>query len=221
MTLDQDGFELSPKLVDEPSIREIISEIEALDVSYSRAGLRNAEKKLPSIQKLVYSPQILEKAQTYLVGKPNLVRVIVFDKKADKNWLVSWHQDKTITVDRAADVDNWGPWTLKDGVHHVQPDIGVLKNMITLRVHLDPADESNGCLKVLPGTHKLGVLKQSEIKSQVDTSVVHNCVADAGDVLAMRPLILHASAKAETPSRRRVVHIEYSSYQLPKGLHWS
>jgi hypothetical protein len=36
----------------------------------------------------------------------------------------------------------------------------------------------------------------------------------------MRPLLLHASSKAQTPSRRRVVHILFGPRTLPHGLEW-
>jgi hypothetical protein len=45
-----------------------------------------------------------------------------------------------------------------------------------------------------------------------------DCVCPAGGVVAMRPLLVHASSKAETDQRRRVLHIEYAdSLQLGDG----
>jgi hypothetical protein len=37
----------------------------------------------------------------------------------------------------------------------------------------------------------------------------------------MRPTIVHTSAPARTPSRRRVLHIEYAARELPGGLEWN
>ena len=39
-------------------------------------------------------------------------------------------------------------------------------------------------------------------------------------LLLMHPLILHASSPAETPGRRRVVHLEYAAGPLPGGVDW-
>ena len=39
--------------------------------------------------------------------------------------------------------------------------------MITFRVHLDDADKNNGCLKVIPESHKLGILSHIEITQAV------------------------------------------------------
>ena len=36
----------------------------------------------------------------------------------------------------------------------------------------------------------------------------------------IRPLLLHASSAAESPRRRRVVHLEYAADPLPGGLDW-
>ena len=56
---------------------------------------------------------------------------------------------KTIAVSDKFEKAGWGPWTLKAGVHHVQPPIEVLNNMVTFRIHLDDTNESNGCLKLI------------------------------------------------------------------------
>ena len=41
-----------------------------------------------------------------------------------------------------------------------------------------------------------------------------------GGVLAMRPLVLHASTSSEVPEHRRVIHIEYANADLPGELEW-
>ena len=160
-------------------------------------------------------------AREYLKGEPKIVKVIMFDKTTDKNWLVTWHQDKTVSLNTKKDIPGWGPWSLKDGIHHVQPDLSVLEDMITFRVHLDDADETNGCLKVIPGSHNLGILKQSVIDQTIADSQEFICSATKGDLLVMRPHLLHSSSKGSVPNHRRIVHVEYSSFELPEGLSWA
>jgi hypothetical protein len=41
-----------------------------------------------------------------------------------------------------------------------------------------------------------------------------NCLVSRGGVLAMRPLIVHASSKSQAEISRRVLHIEYASRRL-------
>ena len=74
---------------------------------------------------------------------------------------------------------------------------------------------------MIPGTHRYGILKQTEIDELVERKAMVPCIVDAGDAVIMRPHILHSSSKATQPSHRRVVHIEYSSYELPIGTSWA
>ena len=221
MNILENGFEVHENFLDHTSIGEIINEIESLDSDYPKHGIRNAEKKLLSVKNLVESDLLLRKTKSYLTGDPQIVRVIVFDKTPDKNWLVSWHQDKTISVSNKAEISGWGPWTLKDGINHVQPELRVLEDMITFRIHIDHANESNGCLKVIPNSHNLGILTKKDLDRVVKESETHICNAKSGDLFIMRPHLLHSSSKGNSPSHRRIVHIEYSSYKLPMGLTWA
>jgi ectoine hydroxylase-related dioxygenase (phytanoyl-CoA dioxygenase family) len=96
-----------------------------------------------------------------------------------------------------------------------------LQNMLTIRIHLDDCDETNGALRVLGGTHKLGRLPADEIEDVRSRHTEHLCRASAGDVMLMRPLLLHASGKSQGIKQRRVLHIEYAGFTLPMGLAWS
>jgi ectoine hydroxylase-related dioxygenase (phytanoyl-CoA dioxygenase family) len=93
--------------------------------------------------------------------------------------------------------------------------------MVTLRLHLDDCDKSNGALKVLPGSHRSGKLSAGKIEDCRSASTENLCTANAGDALFMRPLLLHASSPAEKPRHRRVVHIEFAMDELPGGLEWA
>lgn len=72
-------------------------------------GVRNAEKKFKSILKISKSAKTLEYVERILDAKSLLVRAIIFDKTPDKNWLVSWHQDKTVAVSDKLELAGWGP----------------------------------------------------------------------------------------------------------------
>ena len=135
--------------------------------------------------------------------------------------VVAWHQDLTIAVRDKVEALGFGPWSVKDGVPHVQPPVSLLENMVTVRQHLDDADESNGALKVLPGSHNQGRLSGERIQQLRQELPEHLCVASAGDALLMRPLILHASGRSSTDRHRRVLHIEYAGFDLPEGMQWA
>jgi len=221
LSFQNDGVEIKKGLLSRIQIQNVIDEIENSDNEMPKHGIRNAEKKFPSILEVARSKNILEEARAILAGEPNLVRVIFFDKTPEKNWLVTWHQDKTVALNRTIPLEGWGPWTVKDTTHHVQPPIEVLNKMVTFRLHLDAANDENGCLKVIPGSHKSGILKQKEVDNIVEKDEAISCVVDAGDTVVMRPHLLHSSSKALKPKHRRVIHIEFSSYELPDDVFWA
>jgi ectoine hydroxylase-related dioxygenase (phytanoyl-CoA dioxygenase family) len=105
-------------------------------------------------------------------------------------------------------------------VPHVQPPVDVLEKMLTLRLHLDDADASNGALRVLPGTHRFGRLSADEIAEQQSRVAEVVCEAWAGDLLLMRPLLLHASSRATSDRPRGVLHIEFAGEPFSSGLEW-
>jgi ectoine hydroxylase-related dioxygenase (phytanoyl-CoA dioxygenase family) len=112
------------------------------------------------------------------------------------------------------------PGRKKAGIDHVQPPVAVLEEMLALRFHLDPASAETGALMVLPGSHCLGRLDPAEAGQRTQTQEAHLCEAAAGDVLVMRPLLLHASRKAARPRRRRVIHVEFAADLLAPPLEW-
>jgi ectoine hydroxylase-related dioxygenase (phytanoyl-CoA dioxygenase family) len=139
----------------------------------------------------------------------------------DGSWQVGWHQDLSIAVRNRSDVDGYTSWSTKEGVTHVQPPVAVLEQMLIARLHLDPADESNGALWVSPGSHRLGRLPASEAVGTAERLGKHLCAVNAGDVLLFRPLTLHASRKGGSARQRRVVHLEFAGASLPAPLAWA
>jgi ectoine hydroxylase-related dioxygenase (phytanoyl-CoA dioxygenase family) len=147
------------------------------------------------------------------------VRGVLFDKIPGANWKVTWHQDLSIAVRERMDVPGFGPWSLKEGVHHVQPPESVLRGILTLRLHLDDCFEDNGPLRLLAGSHG-GIWNSDQIRELRAHLRETVATVAAGGILLMRPLCLHASSPASNPHHRRVVHIEYAAAPLPAPLRW-
>lgn len=221
MAVLKDGYEIIEDFLPIDQLRLIRAQLEEVPLAKSTGGVRNIDKKVSSVATLAASEHMRNHARRYLAGSPLLVRAILFDKTQDTNWLVSWHQDRTVAVSKRFDLVGWGQWTIKDGVHHVQPPIDVLEQMVTFRIHLDNTDSTNGCLRVMPGSHCMGLLRSSEIQRYVSDHAPVHCEASAGSALAMRPHLLHSSGKATRACRRRVLHLEYGSYDLPVGVRWA
>jgi hypothetical protein len=182
---------------------------------------RRGLMKVPAVRELVDSERVKDCLQPYLAGAPRLVRAIYFDKSPGANWLVPWHQDLTFAVRERKDVPGFGPWSMKDGIPHVQPSVALLEEVVTMRIHLDACDVENGALKVLPGTHGVGRLGAEQIQDCRNRVNEVLCEMDAGDVLLMRPLLLHASGKSTSERHRRILHLEFCGVDLPGGLEWS
>jgi ectoine hydroxylase-related dioxygenase (phytanoyl-CoA dioxygenase family) len=175
----------------------------------------------PIINDFACSAKVCSLAEEIFQDGALAVRATLFDKTAGANWLVPWHQDLTICVQSRRDVPAYGPGTRKAGVWHVQPPASVLERMLSVRIHLDDCEESNGALRVLPGTHQLGRLNAVQIAEQERTAGSVSCVVSAGRVVVMRPLLVHASSAASKATHRRVIHIDYASGLLDDGLHWA
>jgi ectoine hydroxylase-related dioxygenase (phytanoyl-CoA dioxygenase family) len=80
-----------------------------------------------------------------------------------------------------------------------------------LRVHLDDSTSENGPLRVLPDTHVLGRLSEGRIAELARSVHSVECLVPAGGVVAMRPLVVHASSKSTSALPRRVLHFEYTT----------
>jgi ectoine hydroxylase-related dioxygenase (phytanoyl-CoA dioxygenase family) len=93
--------------------------------------------------------------------------------------------------------------------------------MFSLRLHLDDCGPENGPLKIIPGSHRLGQLPVRDVLDLGRREKAETCLAAAGDVLAMKALTLHASDPASAPAHRRILHLDFSTADLPAPLEWS
>jgi ectoine hydroxylase-related dioxygenase (phytanoyl-CoA dioxygenase family) len=116
-------------------------------------------------------------------------------------------------------VPQFGPWSIKAGVQHVQPPASVMAGMLAVRLHVDESHADNGPLRVLPGSHRVGCLSPSEIATWKERQSV-TCTAPKGGAILMRPLLVHASSCCLRPHQRRVIHLEFAADDLPNGLEW-
>ncbi|GGP23808.1 phytanoyl-CoA dioxygenase family protein [Silvimonas iriomotensis] len=148
------------------------------------------------------------------------VQCTLYEKTGQKNALVAVHQDLSIPVAKRFDHPWLGGWSEKEGTIFVQPPTSVLRQMVAVRLHLDDCLETDGPLRLVPGTHLLGRIEQPtavELRRSLGETI---CVARAGDVLIMRPLALHSSSRSSGTSRRRVLHFVFGPPKLPFGLAW-
>lgn len=226
--LEREGFAIIPALVQRAAMAELCAAIDRLRVgdgvrtrNARTFAVRNALAALPQAAALAHRQEIAELIRGVMGDGARIVRAIIFDKNPDANWSVPWHQDATIAVKSRRAVAGFGPWSSKAGVTHVQPPVETLESMLTLRLHLDDCDASNGALRVIRGSHRCGMLGADDIQrmKQADEGTV--CCVEAGGAVLMKPLLLHSSSKATSPRHRRVLHLEYAKEALPGGLDWN
>jgi ectoine hydroxylase-related dioxygenase (phytanoyl-CoA dioxygenase family) len=221
MVFDDAGYRVVTNLLAPEVVQTLLSELAQLKLEPLRGGIRRIDQLIPQVADLARSSNLLSAASIHVSSQPELVRAIYFDKTPENNWSVTWHQDRTVAVSQRFEADGWGPWSLKSDVWHVQPPIEVLQDMITIRVHLDAATAANGCLKVIPGSHRFGLLASGELQERTNKDHAVYCEVPMGGALIMRLNILHSSEKSAKSLPRRVLHFEYSSYKLPEGITWA
>ncbi len=213
--VESHGFAIVRRVIEAEEQRELLSELGPV-AGAGRRGLL----ALPVVAEFARSRRMIDHVRPHLRAEPIPVRAIYFDKSVDTNWLVPWHQDLTLALRNRAEVPGFGPWSTKDGIPHVQAPVELLAQMLTVRLHLDDADGSNGALRVLPGSHRWGRLWSSRIREMRGEQPEVLCAVSAGDALLMRPLLLHASGRSVSARHRRVLHLEYAGFTLPDTLEW-
>ncbi|MEE8155189.1 MAG: phytanoyl-CoA dioxygenase family protein [Phycisphaerales bacterium] len=226
-SLRRDGFAIVPKVLDEPVVQglcKVIERAKAGQAVRQRRGavfaIRNLLDVVAEVRDVVSSAAIRDLIDPVLGGDAFVVRAILFDKTPDANWKVAWHQDASIAVTERIDAPGFGPWSVKAGIIHVRPPVEVLEGMVSLRIHLDDCDESNGALQVVPGSHRRGFLDAKDIQACRGSSDIRLCCVPTGGAMLVRPLIAHASSPGTSPSRRRVIHLEWAATPLPQPLQW-
>lgn len=224
--LDAHGFALVPGVVGEDVVRGLLAALDDADEGEgvrrreSVYAIRNLLEVVPDVAALARSAEVRALVEPVLGADAFAVRGILFDKTPDANWMVAWHQDLTIAVRERREVEGFGPWSEKAGIVHVQPPAAVLEHMVTVRLHLDPCGPENGPVQVIPGSHRAGRLSADDVRRwRAEHDAVATCI-EAGGVLLMRPLLLHASSPSTAPAHRRVIHLEFAADALPGGLEW-
>lgn len=189
---------------------EILSKLSASDLHRSRAGARHI-LKLPCVIETAEDSRVLAFAKSVLGETAFPFRATLFDKSPESNWLVVWHQDTALPLAEKRETPEWGPWSVKDGIVYAHAPARALEKVLALRIHLDESTETNGPLRVIPGTHTRGVMNDDELQNLEGRIAPVTCTVDRGGVIAMRPLVTHASSKSQSQTPRRVLHIEYAA----------
>lgn len=216
-TFEADGFAVLRDVVP----RERLNTLAPVALASGAVGGSRCLLARPEIAALASELREHPALRAIVPGDHVAVQCIYFEKSSERNWLVAIHQDLSIPVARRVASERLRGWSEKEGEVFVQPPAEVLAQLVAVRVHLDACGEEDGPLRLVPGSHRLGVLTpEAALAARRDHGEV-TCTADPGDVLVLRPLALHASSKSSGRSRRRVLHVVYGPPRLPEGLDWA
>jgi hypothetical protein len=212
------GYSIFDRIFEPAEMVRAVGVLADAELSRSKAGARHV-LAVPAVRELANDARLLQIASSFVGLVPVAFRATLFDKSPASNWLVVWHQDTALPLRRRSDDPAWGPWSTKAGVLYAHAPARALESVIALRVHLDDSTTANGPLRVLPGTHRHGVLSDEQIGELARQVTAVDCVTAAGGVVAMRPLTVHASSKSTDSHPRQVLHIEYApAVDLEPGI---
>jgi Phytanoyl-CoA dioxygenase (PhyH) len=184
----------------------------------ARAGTRHLMSN-QAVKELANDRRLLGIAQEALRGTAVPFRATLFAKSSAANWLIPWHQDTALPLATTFRDSEWASWSEKSGVHYAHAPAWALSRVVALRIHLDASTSENGPLRVVPGSQLAGVLTDEGVHDYVKSHDQTTCFVPRGGILAMRPLLIHASSKAEMDSPRRVLHLEYAdALDLKPGI---
>lgn len=223
-TIAEKGYAVIVAALSQEKVADILARLTAaLESDRQGSSLRSATGTLyaarnilqlwPAVTAVWQQPPLPHLLQEVLGARFGLVRVLFFDKPPQQSWALPWHKDFAIAVkDNRLPSSQFSKPTTKAGVSHVEAPEWLLQQMLTLRLHLDDVTPENGPLKVLPGSHRGDESQPAE-----------TILADAGDVLAIRPLVSHCSNKSQPDSarHRRILHLEFAGVRdLPDSYDW-
>jgi polysaccharide pyruvyl transferase WcaK-like protein len=122
----------------------------------------------------------------------SLFRVMMMNKPAGQGTYLPWHQD-------AGDV-----WKLDRDP------------LVTLWIALDPSTRANGCVQVIPGTHRLGLLSRNgsnigaaDTERYCREDMIEYLELEAGEGLLLHNWLLHRSDVNRTGTPRRALSACY------------
>ena len=207
--IEEQGFTIIPGVLTETECDLLTCALGALE---GRAGTRHLMHE-PLVRALAHDPRLRS-----IAGDGVPFRATLFTKTSQANWLIPWHQDTALPLFEKFDEPDWGPWSRKAGVWYAHAPEWALRQIIALRVHLDASNSGNGPLRVIAGSHHK-LLTDAEVEGATATAAATACLSGRGGVIAMRPLIVHASSKIVNDLPRRVLHIEYTpKLELREGV---
>lgn len=225
--LTEQGFAILPAQLSTAEISHLNAVVDSYLQSTISSGsignevfaVRNLLQTIPGLATILSNSIAPKLAEAFIGSKPSVIRSIYFNKPAAANWVVPWHQDLTVNLKEQSNIHGFSKWAVKDGQLTAKAPTELLRKILTLRIHLDDCDETNGALKVIPGSHQQGELRSDEyLLTELERAVT--CSVKSGGIMLIRPLLLHSSARSKG-AERRVIHLEFIANEFTRNIPWS
>lgn len=122
----------------------------------------------------------------------SVFRAMFMNKPAHKGTFLPWHQDR---------------WTMLDR-----------DPIVTIWLALDPATKKNGCVQIIPGSHRFGLinpthpsgfLSKAQAAAICASDRVEHLELEAGEVVLMHNQVLHGSDVNRSNQSRRALSVCY------------
>lgn len=172
------------------------------DAGVQSKGFKGATLDYRKIQDLEYDPLFLKFMKEPIFrdickrvygDKPiNAFRAMFMNKPAQKGTYLPWHQDRWRFLDRDP--------------------------LITVWTALDPATQKNGCVQIIPGSHKQGLinpdhdsgfLTKPQVGEYAPVDKIVYLELKAGEVALLHNWLLHASDVNKSDIARRAFSVCY------------
>jgi ectoine hydroxylase-related dioxygenase (phytanoyl-CoA dioxygenase family) len=179
---------------------DALGELEAAEVDFPddlhAENRNNAHLVLPFLAELAVHEVVVDCVRSLVADPVALSSSVLFIKEPQTGSHVTWHQDATYMG--------------------LEPD-----DFVTAWIALTPSTVENGCVSVIPGTHRLGIVKHTDAYGadniltrgqyvDVDDSSAVDLVLAPGQMSLHHPHLVHGSQPNRSDDRR--VGVAFQSY---------
>lgn len=193
------GYVRGARVLDEPELARLRTEIDRviaeLPANWRPENMPSIHYGNPYFRDLFLSPPLVNVAQQILGPDVALFTSYVISKRPDDGLAVSWHQDAAFFP--------------------IEP-----METFTFWLAVDDSDHENGCMQVIPGSHReRRILPHRTDRSSgttlplsfdgIDLTHAVDVPLSAGEFSAHDAFLLHGSAPNRSPRRRCGITIKY------------
>jgi ectoine hydroxylase-related dioxygenase (phytanoyl-CoA dioxygenase family) len=160
------GFWIKENIFSEDECDEIAAKLSRESVNRSRVGMRNLMANR-WMSDLANDQRLLRLVEDISEHPFIPYKATLFEKTGKANWLVAFHQDTALPIEKFIEQKGWGPVSVKNGVTFAHAPTNALRKILAIRIHLDPSTGKNGPLRVIPNSHHKRITSDDEFIRQV------------------------------------------------------